>query len=165
MEKIYGSPVRQDGLYKTGRNKWELIYGFGKDNPDDETGWNWRLRLSYRPLLEEIKEAIIGAINSDTDERILRGFTWQGIPVWLSTENQINLKASCDMARDTSGESLPAKFKLGETPEGEPIYHTFETVEEFTGFIHEMLNHITAAVTAGYAEKDSIDWDVYAETK
>lgn len=32
MEKRYGAVGRQDGLYKIGRNKWELIYGFGKDN-------------------------------------------------------------------------------------------------------------------------------------
>lgn len=38
MEKVYGSPVRQDGLYKVGRNKWELIYGFGKDDETAESG-------------------------------------------------------------------------------------------------------------------------------
>ena len=38
MEKIYGSPIRQDGLMKVGRNRWDLFYGFGKDD-DNEVGW------------------------------------------------------------------------------------------------------------------------------
>ena len=66
MEKVYGSPVRQDGLYKIGRNKWELIYGFGKDNEADSTGWNWRKRYARRPSLEEIKEEIVGAIKEES---------------------------------------------------------------------------------------------------
>ncbi len=26
MEKVYGSPKRQDGLFRVGRNKYEVIY-------------------------------------------------------------------------------------------------------------------------------------------
>lgn len=54
MEKVYGSSVRQDGLYKVGHNKWELIYGFGKDNEQDENGWNWRHRFTGKPTIDEI---------------------------------------------------------------------------------------------------------------
>ena len=38
MKKIYGATERQEGLYKIGRNKRELIYGFGKDSEEAETG-------------------------------------------------------------------------------------------------------------------------------
>ena len=48
MEKVYGSPKRQDGLYKVGRNKYEIIYGFGKDSDTDETGWNYRQRFNIK---------------------------------------------------------------------------------------------------------------------
>lgn len=32
MDKIYGASIRQDGLQKVGRNRWDLFYGFGKDD-------------------------------------------------------------------------------------------------------------------------------------
>ena len=64
MEKVYGSPKRQDGLYKVGRNKYELIYGFGKDRDDDKTSWNYRQRFNYRPAIDEIKAIIEAQINA-----------------------------------------------------------------------------------------------------
>ena len=55
MKKIYGATERQDGLYKIGRNKWELIYGFGKDSEKAETGYNYRERYSHKPTPDEVK--------------------------------------------------------------------------------------------------------------
>ena len=40
--------------------------------------------------------------------------TWNDIPVWLSTENQLNFKSVYDMAVQAAGASLPVEFKLGE---------------------------------------------------
>ena len=48
LEKIYGATARQDGLYKIGRNKYELIYGYGVDG---ENGYNWRRRYRNLPTV------------------------------------------------------------------------------------------------------------------
>lgn len=158
MQKVYGSPKRQDGLYQIGRNKYELIYGFGKDHESDETGWNWRQTFNHLPSAQEIRNIIEEQINAITAERILKDFSWNGKPVWLSTENQINIKTAYDIARDTDGENLPLRFKLGETPESEPVYHTFTKADTFGDFVKKMAAHIQKAISDGYTEKDSVDY-------
>lgn len=161
MEKVYGSPKRQDGLYKIGRNKWELIYGFGKDNENDDTGWNWRQRFSRKPAVDEVKAMIVSQINTETDRKILSGFMWQGIQVWLSQENQMNFKAAYDLSVQTAGAILPIKFKLGEESDGKPIYHIFSEMDEFRDFYTKALTYINKMLTDGWEEKDSIDMTVY----
>ncbi len=161
MEKVYGSPVRQDGLVKVGRHTYELIYGFGKDNPEDETGWNGRHRFNHRPSMDEIREVIKNFINANTDEAILTGFSWNGKPVWLSTENQINFKTAYDMAVLTEGATLPKKFKLGEDEQGEPVYHTFTKIEPFTDFIQKSSAYINATLNEGWQEKDNVDYSKF----
>ena len=158
MEKIYGSPVRQDGIYKIGRNKYELIYGFGED---ENGGWNWRERFDHEPTMDEIKNAIIATINADTDERILTGFTWNGKPVWLSQENQMNFKAAYDITVQTNGSTLPIKFKLGEDATGQPVYHTFTKIESFSDFYLKAFAYINATLNQGWKEKDSVDFSAY----
>lgn len=160
MDKIYGSPGRQDGLYKIGRNKWELIYGFGKDSEDDETGWNYRQRFNYRPGLDEIKNIIESQINADTDAKILSQFVWNGKPVWLSQENQMNFKAAYDLTLQTNGATLPIKFKLGENENG-PIYHTFTKLEPFSDFILKVFTFINTTLNEGWKEKDSINYPIF----
>lgn len=155
MQKIYGATARQDGLYKIGRNKWELIYGFGKDNEDDEAGWNWRQRFTRRPTREEVRSLIIATINAETDAKILSGFVWNGKKVWLSTENQFNYKAAYDLAVQTAGATLPVTFKFG--PDEEPQYHTFTSMEEFTDFFTKSLTYVSETLAAGWAEKDALD--------
>jgi len=156
MEKIYGTSVRQDGLYKIGRNKWELIYGFGKDKEEDETGWNWRQLFTSKPTDDEIKEILTEQINAEIDRKILTGFAWNGKPVWLSTENQFNYKAAYDMAEMTEGASLPVTFKLGENVDKSPVYHTFAELDDFRDFYKKAMAHVIATLNEGWREKDSI---------
>lgn len=160
MEKVYGSPKRQDGLYKVGRNKYELIYGFGKDREDDETGWNYRQRFDHRPTLDEIKGIIETQINSDTEAKILTQFSWNGKPVWLSQENQMNFKAAYDITVQTNGATLPIKFKLGEDEDG-PVYHTFTKIEPFSDFILKAFTFVNTTLNEGWKEKDSVDYSVF----
>lgn len=160
MEKVYGSPKRQDGLYKVGRDKYELIYGFSED---ENGGWNWRCRFDYKPSLDEIKKTILDQINAITDEKILTGFVWNGKPVWLSSENQFNYKAAYDVAIQMGGATLPIKFKLGEDENGEPVYHTFTKLETFTDFYLKALAYITLILNEGWIEKDSVDWEPFKE--
>lgn len=161
MEKVYGSPKRQDGLYKVGRNKYELIYGFGKDREEDATGWNYRERFDHRPTLDEIRATIIAQINADTETRILTQFSWNGKPVWLSKENQNNYKAAYDLAYQTDGAILPIRFKLGEDEDGNAIYHTFTKIEPFSDFITKMITFSNTLLNEGWKEKDSIDYSKF----
>jgi len=161
MEKVYGSPKRQDGLYKVGRNKYEIIYGFGKDREDDATGWNYRHRFDHRPTIDEIKEVINAQINADTDTKILTQFTWNGKRVWLSQENQMNFKSAYDLTLQTDGSTLPIKFKLGEDERGEVIYHTFTKIEPFTDFIIKAFTFINATLNEGWKEKDGVDYSKF----
>ena len=49
MEKIYGTKKRQDCLVRTGRSKWILFYGFGKDDENSENGWEWKIQCKLPP--------------------------------------------------------------------------------------------------------------------
>lgn len=152
MEKIYGAKERQDGLYSIGRNKWELFYGFGKDNPDDESGYNWRQKFKQKPSLADIRAIIKETINNETDRKILEGFVWKGMPVWLSTENQFNYKAAYDLAVQTNGATLPVRFKFG--TDAVPVYYNFESLEDFADFYTQAMVHINTVLNEGWAEKD-----------
>ncbi|EOA56536.1 hypothetical protein [Phocaeicola massiliensis] len=48
MEKIYGTKKRQDCLVRTGRSKWILFYGFGKDDENSENGWEYRHTFDHK---------------------------------------------------------------------------------------------------------------------
>lgn len=152
MKKIYGAQGRQDGLYCIGRNKWELIYGFGKDNPDDEFGYNFRQRFTSKPSLREIEEIIKTTINTETDEKIISGFVWRGMSVWLSQENQFNYKTAYDLAVQLDGRNLPIKFKFG--TDDEPQYFTFEVMEDFADFFFSATSYVNETLNAGWTEKD-----------
>jgi hypothetical protein len=86
---------------------------------------------------------------------------WRNVNVWLSSENQFNFKAAYDLAVQTNGQSLPVKFKIGETENKEPVYHTFETMEEFTDFYTKAIAYINKCLNEGWELKDSIDWSEY----
>ena len=160
--KYYGkksaySPLREDysriiasyGKEDVNENyaTWYEVYFYKKQNPS--------------PSVEQIKDAIIADINSQTDEKILTGFVWNDIPVWLSSENQFNFKAAYDLAVQTQGASLPMKFKLGEDAEGTPIYYTFEDIAEFTDFYTKAVRYINQCLDEGWQKKDNIDWSEY----
>lgn len=155
MQKIYGATAAHNGLYKIGRNKWELIYGFGKDSEDADTGYNYRQRFDHRPTAEECRAVIKEVINKETDRKILEDFVWKGMSVWLSTENQFNYKAAYDLAVQTSGATLPIRFKFG--TDAAPTYHTFETLEDFSDFYTRAMVHINTALDKGWTEKDKVD--------
>ena len=97
MKKIYGAKERQDGLYSIGRNKWEVFFGFWKDNEEDENGFNLRKKYTKKPTNEEIISDIFDALNKMCDDKILSGHTFKGMPVWLSKENQSNYETFEDI--------------------------------------------------------------------
>ena len=115
----------------------------------------------------DVKAAIIADINARTDEKILSGFVWTpegsetAIPVWLSTENQFNFKSAYDLAVQKQGATLPVTFKMGETDDGTPMYHTFSEMSDADDFYLKAVAYINQCLAAGWQEKDGIDWAPY----
>jgi hypothetical protein len=119
-------------------------------------GW-----MMNKPSVEQLKNYILNAINKEVDEKILTGFAWNDIPVWLSTENQFNYKAAYDLAVMSQGKSLPITFKFGTTEE--PKYYTFESLEDISDFYVSAMAYINKTLEDGWKKKDAIDWSVYEE--
>lgn len=152
MYKVYGARERQDGLYTLGYGNWQLIYGFYKENPDDETGWDWRINFDKEPSLQEVETIIKETINQETDQKILSGFIWRDMPIWLSTENQFNYKTAYDLAVQFGGANLPIKFKFG--TDEDPIYFIFENMEDFSDFYISATKFVSDTLNSGWEEKE-----------
>lgn len=159
--KQYGANVRQDGIIELSANNYVVFFGFGKDDENDEFGYNWRKNYDHRPSVDEIRSDIEDLVNSQTDEKILSGFVWKGFPVWLSSENQFNFKFIYDLALQKEGATLPVTFKIGQDSQGEPIYHTFDDMEEFSDFIMSAFGFIMQTVQEGWNIKDNVDYNQY----
>lgn len=162
MQKRYGATDRQDGLYKAGRNKWDVFYGFGKDSDDSDTGWNWYERFNHRPTREEIVALINKQIDAATDERIANGMVWNGKPVRLDTESQTNILGILVNLPYDDGSMFPMTFKLGDYADSTPAFHEFASAEEFAGFAKAATDHKQTAYAEGWQEKvllKSINFD------
>lgn len=130
----------------------------GNKIPSDVGTWTEAI-LKPQSSLEQIKTFILDAINKRTDEKIVSGFVWRDMPVWLSSENQFNYKAAYDLAVQTGGANLPTVFKFGDNEN--PIYHKFETVEELSDFYTKAMAYINEQLAIGWTKKDMIDWEKY----
>ena len=115
--------------------------------------------LDHRPDADEIRSLVSGWYNSQTDERILSGFEYDGQLVWLSSENQFNYKAAYDLAVQTDGQNLPVTFKLG--TDDEPYYRTFDTVADLQDFYVKVMRHIQDVLQNGWKKKDALDLALY----
>lgn len=162
MSRVFGLTERYQ---KVSNEESRIVFAYGIE-PVDENNSTWGEVFFYKKqhptiTIDEVKKAIISDINSQTDENILSGFVWNGKKVWLSQENQFNFKAAYDLAVQTNGMSLPVKFKLGETEEGEPVYHTFEKLDDITDFYISAINYINQCLNEGWEMKDGIEWSEY----
>ena len=170
MEKVFGKkgeffPIKEDAS--------RIVIGYGFEAVDKNNATWYEVYLYKKQTsqisLEIVKNAIINDINKRTDEKIVSGMVWkpklggEPIPVWLSTENQFNFKSAYDLAVQKQGATLPVTFKMGEDEEGNPIYHTFETMEDADDFYLHAMAYIKTTLAAGWSEKDSIDWTPYEE--
>ena len=120
----------------------------------------WVSKKFYqKPSIEYLKNIILDYYDKETDNKILSGFKWNNMPVWLSTENQFNYKAAYDLAVQTEGTSLPVTFKFGDRLN--PVYYTFESLEDFTAFYTSAISYINNCLAEGWQKKDSINWNDY----
>ena len=132
----------------TWRVRWEISEGVYEER-----------EFNYRPSLEQLQEVIKAWFNKEIDNKIIGGFEWKEMPIWLSSENQFNYKTAYDLAVQTNGASLPIKFKFG-TDES-PVYYTFESLEDFSVFYMSAVAHVNTVLNEGWEKKESIDWEVY----
>lgn len=151
MEKVFGTEARHDSLIVLGTRRSILIYGYGEE---DGMGYDYRHTFDNIPTAMEVLTVITNHVNELTDQKILSGYQWNGMNVWLSSENQFNFKAAYDVAVQTGGMTLPVKFKLGET-DGEPNYYVFEDMATFTDFYTKALAYIIEILNTGWVEKDA----------
>lgn len=156
-------------LSQLASGRWKLHFGFTPYYEEDEDGnkvetqlgtWTEAL-VPFKPSLEQLKKLILDAINKEVDEKILSGFVWKDMSVWLSTENQFNYKAAYDLAVMSQGQSLPVTFKFGTTES--PVYYTFESLDDISDFYISAMAYINKTLAEGWKLKDSIDWSVYEE--
>lgn len=163
MSKMHGPkecfvPVRQDAS--------RVIISYEKVD-DGENNAFWHEITFYKkqgvPTFEQVKQAVFEDINRQTDEKILTGFVWNEINVWLSEENQRNFSEAQRIAIFSPESIMPVKFKLGEDEEGNPVYHEFETANELTDFYMHAVAFINQCLAEGWMRKDNIDWTPYEE--
>lgn len=167
MNKVFGlktdyAPVKEDA------SRVIISYAYEAVDEDHAT---WREVYLYKrqhaaATLADVKAAILADINSRTTDRIVSGLVWtaadgEQIPVWLSVEQQLNFTAAYIRAVKTDGGNLPVTFKMGETEDGTPVSHTFETMEEADDFYRVATDHIHTVQREGWQEKDAIDWHPY----
>lgn len=138
------------------RNKWR-VRAFVSEQEDQYE--YVEKEFIGKPSMEQIKECVLDWHNSEIDKIILTGFVWNDMPVWLSTENQFNYKASYDLAVQTGGKSLPVECKFGSAEK--PLYHNFTTLDEFTEFYMSIVMYVQGCLKEGWAVKDGIDWEEY----
>lgn len=138
-------------------DKWMVLWAIGYE---DNSFTFMAEEIGHKPTLQEIKDIVLSWYNADIDNRILSGFVWKGIPVWLSMENQFNYKAAYDLAVQTNGQLLPT-FKFGTTES--PVYHKFESLEDLRDFYISVMSYVTDTLATGWQAKDKIDWTVYED--
>lgn len=164
MQKIYGASGRQDCLMQIGKNKYEIIYGFGKDNENDETGWNYRHRFSHFPSIEEIKLVINSQIDADVDNATLTGLTWNDMPVYFDSEFQANVLGILAILGIKGDSLFPKTFKLGNYEDGSPAFHEFTSAIEFADFADSLINHKEDCYKSGWQQKEMLEndnWSAY----
>lgn len=163
MSKAFGLTERYNPLVST---KTQTIVSYDRQTVDDKNS-TWQEIVFYhkrdgKPSLASIRKAIEADINRRTTERIVGTLSWNQKPVWLSAENQQDWKAAFDRALQTDGANLPLRFKIGEDQDGQPVYHTFTSLNAFTDFWDTCQRHIYQCLSDGWQMKENIDWSLYA---
>ncbi len=150
MRRVEGSAdVRLLECTNPVRNRWRLRWDVQKK--ENGSASYMEEEFDHRPTEEEIRETIVAWVNDETDRKILSGFRWKGMPVWLSMENQMNYARI-----ERCGAEYPLRVKMGEDEEGRPVYHTFEGAEEFGEFSEAASRYVMEMVSAGWREKDAV---------
>ena len=184
MNKIFGTKecfihIRED------ETRIVISYDYAEE-PDGVNATWWEIyynKVEKKAVgFNEIKDAILKDIDARTDYKIENDLVWtsfdgEQIPVKLDAENKFNFKASYDLAVQTNGAILPVTFKMSEkkvmiepkeeggipTWEKQPVYHTFNTMEEAADFYMKAMAFIQGCYQDGWQKKDNFDWTPYQD--
>lgn len=115
--------------------------------------------FNFIPTIDFIKEMIYNYYNAMIEEEIICGFEWNGMKVWLTSENQFNYKSIYDLAIQNENGILPVTMKFGTTDK--PTYYTFKKVDDLRNFYISCINHIQTTLKKGWQKKDDINWKNY----
>ena len=74
------------------KDKWRVRWDVQHNEQDDSVSY-MEEEFPYKPDGEEIRKMVIDWYNQEINNEIISGFTYNGIPVWLSQENQFNYKS------------------------------------------------------------------------
>lgn len=158
MRRIEGSAgVKLLECVSPVKDKWRIRWDV-QDNGDGTANY-MEEEFFHKPDSGEIKNVVMGWYNEQVDNTILSGFVWNGMPVWLSRDNQFNYKAAYDSALQSGGNTLPVTFKFG--TDDEPCYHEFTELEELTDFYIQAMSHIQSTLADGWKKKDSFNLELY----
>ncbi len=150
MRKSSGNAAKHIECINPKKNKWRIRWDF--QEKDEGIIEYMEEDFDHQPTEEEIRNVIISYYNAEIDQEIISGFSWNGLHVWLSMENQFNYKAAFDAAVMSNGTTLPVKFKFG--TDDEPVYHEFTTIEELSNFYYASIAYVQSILTKGWAKKD-----------
>ena len=155
-EDLYDTVYEETG--EVDENGMPIRIDTGEKVETNLASWTYKY-LYFTPSVEYIKNFILDYFNKKIDQKILSGFVWNDMPVWLSSENQFNYKAAYDLAIQTQGATLPVTFKFGTA--SEPVYYTFTDIVEFSEFYTQAIAYVNTVLAEGWAKKDAIDWSAY----
>lgn len=141
------NPVK--GLW---RIRWDI-------QTNEDTTSYMEEEFDHKPTPEEVKSIVLSYYNREIESSILSGMEYEGVMVWLSTENQFNYKAAYDLAVQTEGQSLPVTFKFG--TDHEPKYREFTTLEELSDFYRKSISYVLTTLQEGWKKKDGFDVTLY----
>lgn len=147
MDKRYGATGPQNGLEKIGRSRWALFYGYGKDSA--EAGYNWYQTFDHRPSLDEVKEAIISAIKTESDYQLRYGYKWNGLTVEYTEERKSDFTGII-VGLQGGFMQLPIELNLGSAEDGTPQLFTFTTAEQ--------IGEVAAGIAAHKAAVSKAEW-------
>ena len=123
------------------------------DITETEDGATWMEQdFDHRPTESEIRALFVELVNEEVQQRILTGFTYEGLPVYLSIENQVTFRNSM---------TCPVRLKLGEDTDGNPVYYEFTSASKLTAFQKAVGNHVQQCLNDGWQRKDAFDVEPY----
>lgn len=154
MAKMCGNGA-DFALVKQERSRTIVGYELKQIEGSDLSEWHevyFPRKVVDLPSIEQVREAVEADINAQVKSKIIGGFVWNGNPVWLSEENQMNFALAV----------VPVTLKIGEQADGSPIYETFTTDADMKAFSDACTQWKQQQLSAGWDRKDAIDWDLYA---
>lgn len=153
MKKAIGNGSKYIECINPKKNKWKIRWDF--QTKEEGIVEYMEEDFDHKPTDDEIKDIIVKWHNSEIDKEIISGFTWNGLPIWLSMENQFNYKTAFDAAVMSNSATLPVKFKFGS--DDNPTYYEFKTIEELSDFYYKAIAYVQSVLQKGWNQKDSFN--------